>query len=108
MADRRSTIRFEIVGRLRGNLTAERTARLYDISAGGALIETSWPVERDALLVIKLESMTHLTALEARVCRVRASLTDATYLVALQFTSDTAIAELERLLPSQLADVQPN
>lgn len=109
MTDRRAVIRFEIVGRLPGTVTAERHVVLHNISAGGALIETPWPVQQDSVLAMKLESQTHLATLEARVCRVRPAFgSNTAYLVGLQFTADRAAEELGRLIPiSTAGDAQP-
>ena len=101
VVDRRATIRFEIVGRLPGTITAQRDVVLHNISLGGALIEISWPVKADSLLVLHLESHTHHASVEARVCRViPASLSsDERFLVGLAFT-DVAAEQLMRLISS--------
>jgi hypothetical protein len=107
--DRRTAIRFEILGRLRGTVTAHRRVSLHNLSGGGALIEASWPLERDALIVVKLESSGELATLEARVCHVRPTFTGTSYLVGLQFTSARSADEIERLVPLSTAhDVQPS
>jgi PilZ domain-containing protein len=98
VTDRRASIRFEVMGRLPGTITAQRTAVLRDISPGGALIETNWLVPQDALLVLRLESETHRAALEARVRRVWHDFGDV-YKVGLQFTAEGAAEELTRLIP---------
>lgn len=106
MADRRGSIRFEILGRLPGTITAQRTAVLHNISGGGALIETAWPIPQDSLLVVSLESPTHHAALEARVCRVRPDYGDV-YMVGLQFTTEGAADELARLIPESIPNDVP-
>jgi hypothetical protein len=96
------------VGRLAGTLTAERQVVLHDISGGGALIETLWPVPKDSLVVMRLESETSLSTIEARVCRVRPALDREAFLIALQFTAEGAAEEFERLISASASDAQPN
>jgi PilZ domain len=103
VADRRTSIRIEILGRLPGTITAQRSAVLHNISAGGALIETAWPIPQDSVLVVSLESPTHLAAVEARVCRVRPDHGNV-YMVGLEFTTDGAADELARLIPQSIPD----
>jgi hypothetical protein len=106
VSDRRANVRFEVVGRLAGTLTAERDVVLHDISAGGALIETHWAIPEDSLVVMRLESETHHTTLEGRVCRVRQTLDREAFLVGLRFNAETAAQEFERLIPSASDDAK--
>ena len=102
VADRRSNLRFEIVGRLRGTLAVEEAVRVHNVSPGGALVEVSWSPSLDAHYTVHLESDRHLANVEARVCHVRPSaLSGSRYLVGLEFlvaATDAAPGEIERVL----------
>jgi len=107
VADRRSTLRFEIVGRLRGTLAVEDAVRVHNVSAGGALIEVPWSPPVDTRYAVRLESDQHLANVDARVCHVRQSFTGARYLVGLQFigtSADVPPPEVERLLAHNYAE----
>ena len=109
VADRRSNLRFEIVGRLRGTLAVEEAVRVHNVSPGGALVEVTWHPALDAHYAVHLESDHHLANIEARVCHVRPSALSASrYLVGLEFLVPPAGAvpsEIERVLQAP-GDVQ--
>jgi PilZ domain-containing protein len=83
--DRRIRARFEIVGRLPGTLAAEGQVRLRNASRGGALIETTAPLQRDTVLTVTIESDRRLATVQARVCHVRPTHLDDGFIVGLEF-----------------------
>ncbi len=93
MADRRTTKRFEIVGRLPGTLAAARQVRVRDISPGGALVETALTLRRDDTLNVSLDSDERSLTFRARVCYVRPASELGRYLVGLEFLG-TSTADL--------------
>ena len=86
MTDRRSTLRFEIVGRLRGSLATAQFVRLHDISPGGALIELGFPMTVNSQHPVQISLDGRLATVEARVRHVRPSFDVGRFLVGLEFT----------------------
>lgn len=105
MTDRRTGLRFEIVGRLRGTVAAEEALRLRNVSVGGALVETPWPLSVDSIHRVRLESERHHTMLQARVRHVRASEDSDRYVVGFEFVAidPRAAEQLEHLVSRQLS-----
>jgi len=54
LADRRSRVRYEVIGVLRGTLEMSEPVRIQNISPEGALIETSTPVSVGATQSIQM------------------------------------------------------
>ena len=106
MADRRTTKRFEIVGRLPVTLAAERRIRLLNVSQGGALVETALPLRRDDTLNVDLDSDERSLSLRARVCYIRLAPEAGRYLVGLEFLGSEA-KHVDRLLGTGSPDDAP-
>ena len=106
MTDRRTSLRFEIVGRLRGSLAAESAVRVRNLSRGGALIEAPWSLPPNSVQSVRLESEHHVSKLEARVRHVRESYVGGHYLIGLEFlTVDGTVADqLEGVMLRHLPD----
>jgi hypothetical protein len=85
VTDRRSSIRFEIVGRLPGSLATAQPVRLHDISPGGALVEVSFPLPVESQHAIQLGAHGHVSTLNVRVRHVRPAIDLGRYLVGLEF-----------------------
>jgi c-di-GMP-binding flagellar brake protein YcgR len=85
VSDRRSSLRFEIVGRLRGSLATAETVRLHDISPGGALVEVPFSLPVDSRHAVQVVTFDHVSALEARVRHVRPAFEIGRFLVGLEF-----------------------
>ena len=86
MTDRRTSLRFEIVGRLRGSLATTQPVRLHDLSPGGALIELSFALPVDSQHSVQVASDGQVATVEARVRHVRPSFEEGRFLVGLEFT----------------------
>ncbi len=56
VTDRRTSLRFEIVGRLRGSLATSQPVRLHDISPAGALVEMAFPLAVDSQHAVQVRS----------------------------------------------------
>jgi c-di-GMP-binding flagellar brake protein YcgR len=87
VTDRRLTLRFEIVGRLRGSIATAEPVRLHDISPGGALVEVPFPLPVDSQQAVQLVTDDHVSAIDARVRHVRPAFQMGRFLVGLEFTS---------------------
>ena len=98
--DRRSSLRFEILGRLRGSLAAEPTVLLRNISPGGALIQTPWALVPTTVHAVRIETDRHLVTIDARVLHVRPGYTGTDYLIGLEFlaSDQAAAAQLDQLV----------
>jgi hypothetical protein len=84
--DRRSGLRYEIVGTLAGSMTVVETLPVRNIGPGGALVEAPWPLPHGSVHLIRLQADSEVTTCEARVRHVRqASDRPGTYLVGLEF-----------------------
>lgn len=86
VTDRRTSLRFEIFGRLRGSLATTQPVRLHDISPGGALVELSFALPVDSQHSVQLASDGQVATVEARVRHVRPSFEVGRFLVGLEFT----------------------
>ena len=93
MTDRRSSIRFEIVGRLRGSLATAQPVRLHDISPGGVLVEVSFPLSVDSQHSVQLGAHGHISALDVRVRHVRPAIDVGRYLIGLEFLAPAHIVD---------------
>ena len=70
LGDRRSRVRLEVLGTLRGTLELTEPARLLNISAHGALIETSALMTVGSFQELELNLGGRLTRVAGRVCRL--------------------------------------
>jgi hypothetical protein len=93
--DRRQRARFEIVGRLPGTIASDESLRVLDVSRGGALVESPWPLSIGCSHRIRLESTAGVTTATAVVRRVTPqSDGQPPYLVALEFmAADQALLD---------------
>ena len=70
LGDRRARVRFEVLGTLRGTLELAETARVVNISAHGALVESSASVALGSVHELHLTFDGRPARVTARVCRV--------------------------------------
>jgi c-di-GMP-binding flagellar brake protein YcgR len=87
LTDRRTSLRFEIVGRLRGTLATAEVVRLHDISPGGVLVEVPFLLPVDSQHAMQVTTDEHVSTLEGRVRHVRPAFEMGRYLVGLEFTT---------------------
>ena len=90
VSDRRGQPRFEIVGRLRGSVASLEPLPLINLSAGGALIESPWPLAAESVHSIRLKSGAAIQEVMVRVRHVRPTWRSGEgqrYLVGLEFLS---------------------
>jgi hypothetical protein len=97
LGDRRSRVRYEIVGQLWGSLETLEPLEIHNLSRGGALVETRVNLSTDTVHRLRFASPENTLDLQARVAHVspRQDVTAAdNYLVGMQFLG----------LPPQAAD----
>lgn len=92
-AERRAAERLEILGDLRGEVMVYQPMAVREISHGGALIETSFPLHLDSLHEIRLELGDASVVVKGRV--VHCSISDmdrefVTYRAGLEFIQPSA------------------
>lgn len=105
LGDRRSWVRFEVVGALAGALETVERAPILNISPTGILVSSSVTPVVDSRSIIRLMLGTEEVTVDARVCHfhVVEEARGARYLVGLEFLSSSP--RLERAI-NQL--VEPN
>jgi hypothetical protein len=82
--DRRAAMRFEIVGLMRGTISAEEPLEIRNIGAGGALVEAPWPLDDDSVHTVRLDTMS-TDSFDVRVCHVTGPVSTGSYLIGLEF-----------------------
>jgi hypothetical protein len=70
LADRRTRLRYEVVGVLRGTLEISEPARVTNISGDGALIETAVPLTVGSLQSLQVTLMGRCSRVTSRVRHV--------------------------------------
>jgi len=108
LADRRTCMRYEVVGILRGTLEMSESVRVHNISSDGALIETSTAVPVGTTQSIQMSVVGQSTRLISRVRHVTTigQGPAARYAVGLEFVSAPAAlkASVATLLGETSAD----
>lgn len=66
--------------------------RVRNLSRGGALVESVWPLQPGALHTVRLESDRGVGTLQARVCHVTEQDAQSLYLIGLEFVAIDAPA----------------
>jgi hypothetical protein len=89
LGDRRSRVRFEIVGALWGVLELNESARLLNISNTGALIESPMAVAPESIQSVKLTVEDRPVQVDVRVRHSRSVMSDRgpRYLIGVEFMS---------------------
>jgi hypothetical protein len=106
LGDRRARVRFEVLGTLRGTLELTESARIVNISAQGALIESAAKVALGSLQELQLTLDGHLARVAARVCRLEQASGQSgspLYLIGLEFLSPpSALVESIKMLAGEV------
>ena len=87
--DRRSSPRFEVVGRLCGSAISAQHATVRNIGAEGVLVESSWPLPIDARVALRLTSSLSGGHVATRIRHIQLR-EGPIHLVGLEFSSDDA------------------
>lgn len=108
LADRRARLRYEVVGVLRGTLEMTEPIRVQNISAEGALIETSAPIAVGTVQSVQMTLDGQSTRITARVRHVTpiGQPPRMTYAVGVEFVSPPDALNVS--LANLLADKHPD
>jgi hypothetical protein len=108
LADRRTSIRYEVVGVLRGTLEISEPARVTNISGDGALIETAAPLKVGSLQSIKVTLFGRCSRVTARIRHVTpmGHPRESEFAVGIQFLSPPEA--LTASVATLIADIQPD
>ena len=89
MSNRRSEIRYDVVGALWGQLELHEEARLCNVSVSGALLESPVPAALDSTQTVQVTVDGEPVAVEARVRHVTPVSTERVplYLIGVEFVS---------------------
>jgi hypothetical protein len=90
MGDRRSYLRFDVVGTMTSSLSATDTLRLMNVGVCGALVEAPRPLQTDADYPMRFFMDAHVSDVMVRIRRVTEVSRDtasAMYLIGLEFLS---------------------
>jgi c-di-GMP-binding flagellar brake protein YcgR len=101
LGDRRSCVRLEVVGALRGTLELTATARVVNISQTGALIQSPLAVPLDSIQIVHFNVDGEDVPVEALIRHVRHAESSDDYLVGVQFMSApiTLLHNIEQRAP---------
>jgi hypothetical protein len=98
LGDRRSDLRFEIIGQLWGSLEVDEQLQLRDLGRGGALVEARQPLSADVVHGLRLMIGDQPNDVEVRVRHVtpvKEALGDR-FLIGLEFVN-LRVATLEQI-----------
>ncbi len=110
LGDRRTALRFEIIGQLWGALDTFDRLPLRNLTRGGALVETPMPPDPDQIRSVRFgrEGASHDIEVRVRHVTPSRTATGQHYLVGLQFLEPSALAleEIDRLVEARLAEMR--
>jgi c-di-GMP-binding flagellar brake protein YcgR len=111
LGDRRTDLRFEIIGQLWGSLETVEHLPLRNLARGGALIESRMPLTAEMVRAVRLVFNGTTHDIEAKVRHVTSEkLSDGErYLVGLEFVEPSAAAleQIDRIVAARLAETKP-
>lgn len=104
--DRRSAVRFEIVGVMHTTVATEVPLGVCNVGPGGVLVEAPWPLQEASVHTVRLALASTLATFSARVCHSRRREGTSSYLIGFEFLADDQPARdsLELLLESADGD----
>ena len=103
LGDRRSDLRFEIIGQLWGSLETVEPLPLRNVGRGGALVESRLPLAADAVHGVRLAYNARTSTLQAKVRHVTPIVSPSgteRYLIGLEFMNpeETALEQIDTLV----------
>jgi hypothetical protein len=111
LGDRRSEMRFEIIGQLWGALEAVDYLPLKNLARGGALVEAQAPVGAESFRALRFgfNGTTQEVAVRVRHVTTRKTADGDRYLVGLEFVEPSAAAldQIERIIEARMAEMRP-
>jgi hypothetical protein len=110
LGDRRTALRFEIIGQLWGGLEMVNSTPLRNLAHGGALVELRTPPNPEAFRSIRFGLDGAVHDLQVRICHVthNGAIDGDRYLVGLQFVEPSAAAleHIDRIIEARLAEMR--
>lgn len=109
LGDRRARARFEIVGQLWGSLETVQPLTIHNLGRGGALLESSVPLQLDSVHRLRFSAGGQISDVQARVRHVTPITTGAGldhFLIGLEFVSvsPATLAQIDRLVAANRDD----
>jgi hypothetical protein len=106
LGDRRSDLRFEIIGQLWGSLEVLEQLPLRNLGRGGALVESRLPLAADAVHGVRLTLAGQPSDMQARVRHVTPvrGATGEHYLIGLEFldVNQKTLEHIDRIVSAAL------
>lgn len=87
-ADRRSALRFEVIGQMRATAAVDEPLKIRNVGHGGVLVEAPWPLSEKSVHTVRVQQGLTFATLDARVCHVRPTADASSYLIGLEFLGD--------------------
>ncbi len=110
LGDRRTALRFEIIGQLWGGLEMVDDLPLHNLAHGGALVEARTPPNPEVFRAVRFGLDGAVHDIPVRICHVTPSRTinGDRYLVGLQFVEPSAAAleQIDRIVEARLAEMR--
>lgn len=111
LGDRRTDLRFEIIGQLWGALETVDSVPLHNLARGGALVEAKTAPTPETFRAIRLGVNGKTQEVQVHVRHVTPCRTPdgERYLVGLEFVEPSAAAleQIERIVEARLAEIKP-
>jgi hypothetical protein len=111
LGDRRTELRFEIVGQLWGSVETTELLPLRNLTRRGALIESRHRFNADALRAVRLVDAADAADIQVRVRHVTPVKTTEgeRYLIGVEFVDPSAgaLQQIDRLVSARPADAPP-
>jgi PilZ domain len=111
LGDRRTDLRFEIIGQLWGALEAIDYLPLKNLARGGALVEAQTPVGAESFRALRFgfNGTTQEVAVRVRHVTTQKTPEGDRYLVGLEFVEPSAAAldQIDRIIEARLAEMKP-
>jgi hypothetical protein len=111
LGDRRTDLRFEIIGQLWGSLETVESHPLVNLARGGALIESRNRLNPDAVRAVRFgfNGTTYDIPVRVRHMTSEPATDGERFLVGLEFIEPSAAAleEIDRLVAARLAETTP-
>jgi hypothetical protein len=111
LGDRRSDLRFEIIGQLWGSLETVEHLPLRNLARGGALVESRLPINPEMVRSVRLTIGDQVSDIQVRVRHVTTEKGEGgdRFLVGLEFVAPSAAAldQIDRIVAARLAAAGP-
>jgi c-di-GMP-binding flagellar brake protein YcgR len=111
LGDRRTDLRFEIIGQLWGSLDTVEDFPLRNLARGGALVESPMPLSPEMVRAVRLafDGTTHDIQVKVRHVTSEKMSDGERYFVGLEFVDPSAAAleQIDRIVAARLAGTKP-